>query len=258
MRPALLAPGLLALALAAACGSTPAGTAGAGPASPAAPGTAAPVAGADVVAVAAGDRECTVAVATVPAGPRTFTVKNTGSDVTEVYLYARGSDGQFDKVVQEVENVGPGISRSFSAELTAGSYQVTCKPGMKGAGIRTPLTVTGPTVTGPATAPAAAPAEEKYDREVRVAAKEYAFTGLAGFTAKVGEKIEFQLQNDGAKEHELEVFGPDGKAVGEVGPTAAGRLGEVVLTLAEPGTYRYESGVADDAERGLKGTFTVR
>jgi plastocyanin len=31
----------------------------------------------------------------------------------------------------------------------------------------------------------------------------------------------------------------------------------VVLELKVPGTYSYECGIADHADRGMKGTFTV-
>lgn len=218
---------LPALGLATACGSATKG-------------------GGSSIAIQAGDTTCDVAVTTLAAGEHVFSVKNTGRDVTEVYLYAKGGDGGFSKVVNEVENVGPGITRSLKAQLGGGDYQFLCKPGMKGEGIKAALTVTGERATAAA-----------YDREVQVTAKDDAFTGLGGFTAKAGEKIEFKLVNMGSMQHELEVFGPDGKPVGEVGPTNAGQRGEVVLELRSPGTYTYESGIADDAARGLKGSFTV-
>ena len=43
----------------------------------------------------------------------------------------------------EVENIAPGLSRELLAELPAGEYEATCKPGMVGDGIRQTLTVTG-------------------------------------------------------------------------------------------------------------------
>lgn len=200
------------------------------------------------VAVTASDSACEVATTTFDPGKVTFDVKNSGKDVTEVYVYGKGSDGSFDKVVGEVENIAPGTSRDFPVEVASGEYEVACKPGQTGEGIRTKITVSG-------TATAAAEAE--YDREVEVVAKEYAFTGLDGFTAKVGEKIEFKLENKGTMEHEFEVLGPDGKDVGEVGPTAPGKDGEVVIAFDKPGTYTYLCGIADHESRGMKGTFTV-
>jgi iron uptake system component EfeO len=43
----------------------------------------------------------------------------------------------------EAENIGPSTSRDLVVELTPGRYEVACKPGMTGKGIRTPLAVTG-------------------------------------------------------------------------------------------------------------------
>ena len=178
----------------------------------------------------------------------TFDVTNDGAKTTEVYVYGKGSDGDFDKVVGEVENVAPGLSRSFAVNLAGGSYELACKPDQTGDGIRTALTVEGEQ----------AEAEAAYDREVEVTATDYAFAGMTGFTGKVGEKIEFKLENAGtAVEHEFEVLGPDGKAVGEVGPTGPGKDGEVVLQLDDAGKYSFLCGIADHADRGMRGTFTV-
>jgi uncharacterized cupredoxin-like copper-binding protein len=201
------------------------------------------------IAIAAGDTTCDVAKTSLASGKHTFAVKNEGKDVTEVYVYAKGSDGDFDKIVGEVENIAPSTRRSLTVDLRGGEYEVACKPGQTGDGIRTKITVRGE----------AAEAEEdaKYDREVEVQAKEYAFTGMAGFTAKVGEKIEFKLENKGTMQHEFEVLGPDGKNVGEVGPTDPGKDGEVVIEFKVAGTYTFLCGIADHASRGLKGTFTV-
>jgi uncharacterized cupredoxin-like copper-binding protein len=201
------------------------------------------------IAITAGDTTCDVAKTTLSAGKHTFDVTNDGKDVTEVYVYGKGGDGDFDKVIGEVENIAPQTSRDFPVTLSGGDYEVACKPGQKGDGIRTKLTVSGDEAAGDDDA--------KYDREVEVTAKEYAFTGLAGFTAKVGEKIEFKLENKGTMQHELEILGPDGKDVGEVGPTDAGEDGEVVIELTTAGTYTYLCGIADHASRGMKGTFTV-
>ncbi|MGI8722629.1 MAG: iron uptake system protein EfeO [Geodermatophilaceae bacterium] len=90
------------------------------------------------IAVAASDDACAVDVAELPAGTHTFSVTNNGSQVTEFYIYADG-----DRVMGEVENIGPGLSRDLIVELAAGDYQTACKPGMIGDGIRNDLAVTG-------------------------------------------------------------------------------------------------------------------
>ena len=63
----------------------------------------------------------------------------TGTKINEFYVYAEG-----DRIVGEVENITPGISRDFHVEVTEpGTYQTACKPGMVGDGIRAAFTVTG-------------------------------------------------------------------------------------------------------------------
>ncbi|MFN2540227.1 MAG: cupredoxin domain-containing protein [Mycobacteriales bacterium] len=202
------------------------------------------------VSIKAGDSSCDVAKTSFAPGDIEFDVQNVGKDTTEVYVYGKGSDGEFDKVIGEVENIAPGTSRDFEVDVTGGEYEVACKPGQTGKGIRTEIEVSGPVSSSSAAA--------AYDREVEVTAKDFSLTGLEGFTAKAGEKIEFKLENSStAHEHELEIFGPDGKAIGEVGPTQPGKQGEVVLELKVAGTYTYKCGIGDHAARGMKGSFTV-
>ncbi|MEV4011617.1 iron uptake system protein EfeO [Nonomuraea angiospora] len=128
--PIRLSFGALALATLAACGSgnTPAASAGSGSA-PATPGK---------ITVAASDTECKVGASEVAAGTTTFTITNGGTKVTEFYVFAPG-----DRVMAEVENIVPGLTRELIAELPAGAYETACKPGMVGKGIRNAFKVTG-------------------------------------------------------------------------------------------------------------------
>lgn len=89
------------------------------------------------VRVNATDTECGLANTEATAGSVTFEVTNRGSKVTEFYLY--GAD---NKVVGEVEDIGPGTTRKLTVKVSAGvSYTAACKPGMTGDGIRTGFTV---------------------------------------------------------------------------------------------------------------------
>jgi iron uptake system component EfeO len=90
------------------------------------------------IAVKASDTACEVGKSTLDAGTHVFAVSNSGSKVTEFYVYAAG-----DRVMGEVENITPGLSRELRVELPAGTYQTACKPGMIGTGIRNDLTVSG-------------------------------------------------------------------------------------------------------------------
>ncbi|MFC5661543.1 iron uptake system protein EfeO [Kitasatospora misakiensis] len=95
-------------------------------------------AAADAVKVNATDTACEVSKTSFPAGHVSIDIANKGSKVTEVYVYAAG-----DKIVTERENIGPGTKATITAEIKAGSYEIACKPGMVGDGIRQKITVTG-------------------------------------------------------------------------------------------------------------------
>ncbi|SDT82825.1 iron uptake system component EfeO [Streptomyces sp. TLI_053] len=101
-------------------------------------------AAADAVKVNATDTACEVSRTTFPAGHVSIDIANKGSKVTEVYVYAAG-----DKIVTERENIGPGTKATITAEIKAGSYEVACKPGMVGDGIRQKITVTGDASAAP-------------------------------------------------------------------------------------------------------------
>ena len=84
------------------------------------------------------DDACDVSSSQAPSGALKFEVTNAGSQVTEFYLLA--ADGL--RIVGEVENVTPGVSRSLTVKAPPGDYYTACKPGMKGDGIRNAFTVT--------------------------------------------------------------------------------------------------------------------
>ncbi len=125
--PTVLAAAVLTLAGLTACSSTGSGTT-----------TEATAAGDGKITVAATDTECKVAKSDLAAGTSTFSITNNGTKVTEFYVYATG-----DRVMGEVENIVPGLTREVVVELPAGVYETACKPGMTGKGIRGPLKVSG-------------------------------------------------------------------------------------------------------------------
>jgi iron uptake system component EfeO len=219
-RPALALPALLcvlAVAVLAACGDSD--TAGVS------------------VAVEASDDACKVSDTELDAGPVTFEVTNKGGKVTEVYVYGE-QGGEFTKVISEVENIGPGTSRDMSVDLGGGNYEIACKPGQTGDGIRSKLTVSGD-AAGDKDEPA-------YDREIEMTVAAAGLTGLDGADAKSDETIEFKLQNDTDGTRELEIVDPSGKVVSEV-EVDQGAEGEVIVELAKPGTWtvKVEGGPAE-------------
>lgn len=90
------------------------------------------------VTVTATDSECTPDVDNVAAGVRTFQIKNSGTQVNELYILRDDKS-----IVSERENVAPGLSAELTVELPAGKYTVRCKPGMKGDGILSAFEVSG-------------------------------------------------------------------------------------------------------------------
>ena len=81
---------------------------------------------------------CIVSAESAPSGNVVFEVTNEGSEVTEFYLLA--DDGL--RIVGEVENIGPGITRNLVVQAAPGEYFTACKPGMVGDGIRAAFEVT--------------------------------------------------------------------------------------------------------------------
>jgi len=75
--------------------------------------------------------DCAVSTSEAPSGTINFQITNSGDQVTEFYLLA---DDEL-RIVGEVENVGPGITRDLVVQAKPGDYYTVCKPGMVGAGI---------------------------------------------------------------------------------------------------------------------------
>ncbi|MBP1233784.1 iron uptake system component EfeO [Arthrobacter sp. PvP102] len=81
---------------------------------------------------------CKMSTASAKSGNLTFAVQNDGEQVTEFYLLAE--DGL--RILGEVENIGPGLTRNLVVTVPAGKYTTACKPGMEGDGIRAGFEVT--------------------------------------------------------------------------------------------------------------------
>jgi iron uptake system component EfeO len=92
----------------------------------------------DALTVKSTSDACEVSASEAPSGIIVFEVTNAGSEVTEFYLLA--DDGL--RIIGEVENIGPGLTRNLVVQAAPGSYFTACKPGMVGDGIRAPFTVT--------------------------------------------------------------------------------------------------------------------
>lgn len=201
------------------------------------------------VAVTGTDDACELARDVLPAGKVTFDFTNEAKDVNELYVVRPGGE-----VVSEVEGVTTGTSRTLNVDLSAGKYQVRCKPGMKGSGFSSDFTVTG---EGGAERSAA-------DRTVAFDAVDFTYQGLDVSDVRQGETIRFRMTNGGDQPHEFEVLGPDGEPVGEIAGVEPGEVGIADVTFAEAGDYAYQCILVDPATDqehtmlGMKGTFTVQ
>ncbi|AII05277.1 iron uptake system component EfeO [Rhodococcus wratislaviensis] len=117
----------------------------------------------DDITVTANDDTCDVSADSGTTGNSTFQVTNNGTKVTEFYVFAEG-----DRAMGEVENIGPGLTRQLIVSLPdAGTYQLACKPGMVGDGIRQEFTVTGDSMSASDESGQLAEAADGYRRYIR-------------------------------------------------------------------------------------------
>jgi iron uptake system component EfeO len=93
----------------------------------------------EAIAVTSTDDSCKLATDKAATGEVNFAITNNGSKVTEFYVF-----GKNNRVLGEVENIGPGLKGKMTVDINEpGTYEVSCRPGMVGTGIRQQLTVTG-------------------------------------------------------------------------------------------------------------------
>ena len=119
-RPLAIAGWLLIAGLAGACSSGGAASTQAGGSA----GVAGPIPSVRQVHVSISDAGCAPQQLQLSAGPATFVVTNSGSaNVLEYEI------NQSDRVLGEVENVIPGIDRTFTLNLKPGTYQLSCPGG---------------------------------------------------------------------------------------------------------------------------------
>jgi iron uptake system component EfeO len=186
------------------------------------------------IAVKATDTTCDVAKSTLDAGTHVFTINNTGAKVTEFYVYAAG-----DRVMGEVENITPGLSRELRVELPAGAYQATCKPGMIGTGIRNALTVSG-------SAPALT--EDAALQQATTNYTAYITTQSEALVQKTTDFVTAVKAGDVAKSKELfpiartyyERIEPVAEIFGDLDPKIDGREDDATAALPFSGFHKIE------------------
>src|SRR5688572_20880390 len=186
------------------------------------------------IAVVATDTECRVARTEAEAGTAVFTVSNQGSKITEFYVYAAG-----DRVMGEIENIGPGLSREFRVELPAGTYETACKPGMSGKGIRGAFKVTGS---------AAALSDEAKLAEATASYQRYVKSQTDALLVKTQEFVDAVKAGDVAKAKALfpvartywERIEPVAEIFGDLDPKIDGREEVIEEGMEFTGFHRIE------------------
>ncbi|MGV1007962.1 MAG: iron uptake system protein EfeO [Dermatophilaceae bacterium] len=217
---------LLPLTALAVAGCSSSGSSSSATTSSAAPGQ---------ITVTATDTSCEVSAATAPAGVVTFDVTNSGSKVNEFYVYAEG-----DRIVGEVENIGPGLTRQLKVEVTDSATLTTaCKPGMVGDGIRTAFAVTGSAKAGSANEQVAA-AIADYQTYVNEQAAQLV-SGTTAFVAAVKAKdVAAAKALYPSARAPWERIEPVAESFGELDPKIDGREDVVNEGMAFTGYHRLE------------------
>jgi len=199
------------------------------------------------VAVTAGDSECKLSRAEVLAGTSTFSVTNGGSKVTEFYVYAEG-----DRVMGEVENIGPGLKRDLIVELEAGKYQTACKPGMVGNGIRGDLTVSGEAAKQVDSDAALKQATVSYQRYVNSQAAALEERTVEFVTAVKANDIAKAKQLFGVNRTYWERIEPVAESFGDLDPKIDGRENDVEPGKDFTGWHRIEKALwVDNSTAGM-------
>ena len=96
----------------------------------------------DSIAVDIADDRCGVAAETTAAGAVTFALTNSGTDLNEFEILAEDKL----RIVGEKENLAPGSTTEYTAQLGPGTYYTACKFQLVGA----PVGLAEFTVTGEA------------------------------------------------------------------------------------------------------------
>lgn len=207
---------------------------------------------ADVVPVTATDDACRVGDTELAAGTHVFRVRNEGSRVTEFYVYGSGN-----RIVGEVENIAPGVSRDLHVTLAAGSYEAACKPGMEGDGIRQTLTVRGQ--SAPASRPASLQAAgEQYQGYVRGQSAEL-LTRTRAFVAAVeaGDVAGAKALYPAAR-LPWERIEPVAESFGDLDPLVDGREGDQEPGQDFTGFHRIEKALWVDGDVSAMGPYADR
>ncbi|MCB5170387.1 EfeM/EfeO family lipoprotein [Streptomyces bambusae] len=209
------------------------------------------------IRVTASDSACEVSKTEFPAGHVQLEVENKGSKVTEVYVLFPD-----DRIVTERENIGPGTKATITAEIKAGDYEIACKPGMTGDGIRQQVKATGKGATTAKRSPELDAAVAAYRKYVQQQADE-TLPKVKVFTDAV-KKGDVEAAKKAYAESRIgwERTEPVAESFGDIDPKVDVREDGLEAGQEWTGWHRLEKALwqdkkIGDAEKKLAGTLLV-
>lgn len=175
-----------------------------------------------VISVTQDASTCDLSQTEFEAGVITFAIKNVGSTTAEFYIYKFADDG----IVAEVENIGAGLTRELTAQLSAGKYRYACKQFDDGDAITGTLTVSGANET-PIASQAQAAAIAGYETFVQAQAS-LLLDATEKFTAAIIAKDVELAKNlyPSARSH-WERIEPVAESFGDLDPRMDAREGDL-------------------------------
>jgi hypothetical protein len=172
------------------------------------------------VTITARAQACELSRTRIPAGRTQFVVRNQADLPVTVSITKPVGASRAD-----LPTVEPGGSDATTAGLVGGDYTVACAL-TGGAAPTAALLVTGDRSEAP-------PASQT----VALTATDTTLVGPESFRARAGDRVGFDLRNDGTVAHALRVVGPDGTTVAELAPVDAGATGSTAASLDRNGAY---------------------
>ena len=197
------------------------------------------------VKIALSDAGCEPQPASVPAGPVTFTITNSGSRfVTEVELLRE------NRILGEKESLTPGLSGSFSLRLDdGGAYSIHCAGGATNSW---PFTVTSGSAhpgTAPENASLAAATEGYHDYVVAEVDQLAAATKQFTDAVRAGD-IENAKQMFPLARLHYESIEPVAESFGDLDPSIDARIDDVDNPADWTGFHRIEKAMWQDKTLG--------
>jgi iron uptake system component EfeO len=192
------------------------------------------------VKITLSDAGCAPQPASVPAGPVTFTITNSGSSkVTEAELQ------QNSKILGEKESLTPGLSGDFSLRLAGGTYSIYCPGGAKDTWTFTVTGGGGAPRTQPGSTSAAAATKGYHDYVV--AEVDQLTTASKVFTdaVRAGDIAKAKAAYAPARVH-YERVEPVAESFGDLDPDIDARVNDVPDPNQWTGFHRIEKALWQD------------